>query len=115
MKLDQRILAVTAAGIFLAATFTFGQTQTGSLMVRAYLKKPAQGDGKDYPTRIVSSLRGLEKKKVLLDEYGGLAETTEKATGFFYVKKNGPRWWLVDPLGHDYLGAGMVNVGMPHS
>ena len=43
-----------------------------------------------------------------LDQYGGLADRKEKATGFFYPKKVGDRWWLVDPAGGLFLHKGVV-------
>jgi hypothetical protein len=38
--------------------------------------------------------------------YGGFAETTAKATGFFGLEKRDGRWWFVDPDGHLFLSLG---------
>ncbi len=38
--------------------------------------------------------------------YGGFAETTARATGFFRIEKQGGRWWFVDPDGHLFLSLG---------
>ncbi len=66
----------------------------------------------DYPTRTLDLLDGYTPSgaTVSLDTYGGWAATQEKATGFFYPKKSGSRWWLVDPDGKLFLHAGVVAV-----
>ncbi len=45
-----------------------------------------------------------------LDQYGGLLGRKEKATGFFYPRKIGGRWWLVDPEGGLFLNKAIVAV-----
>ena len=55
----------------------------------------------DFPTRLVSSLKGYTEKVYDVDRYGGvLAGGKQEATGRYYTKKIGDRWWLVDPLGN---------------
>ena len=67
----------------------------------------------DYPTRTLDLLDGYKPAgdTAKLDQYGGLLGHQEKATGFFYPKKVGPRWWLVDPDGNLFLHVGVVAVG----
>ena len=43
-------------------------------------------------------------------KYGGLLAKKEKATGFFYPKKIGDRWWLIDPEGCLFLHKAVVAV-----
>ena len=66
----------------------------------------------DYPTRTLDLLEGYPPagEAVALDTYGGWAETQETAKGFFYPKKIGSRWWLVDPDGKLFIHAGVVAV-----
>ena len=50
-----------------------------------------------------------------LDPYGGRTDRKEKATGFFYPKKLGKRWFLIDPEGHPYLQAGVCSLSRGNS
>jgi hypothetical protein len=60
-----------------------------------------------YPTRTMEALDdlgdysdyGAEQR---FDEFGGLMDESRRqdATGFFYSKKIGDRWWLIDPKGY---------------
>jgi hypothetical protein len=43
-------------------------------------------------------------------QYGGWLARKEKATGFFYPKQIGDRWWLVDPEGCLFLHKAVVAV-----
>ena len=55
----------------------------------------------DFPTRLVSGLEGYKEKIYETDRYGGaLAGEKHEATGYYYTKKIGDRWWVVDPLGN---------------
>ena len=66
----------------------------------------------DYATRTLDLLDGFKPAgETKLDQYGGWTGHSEKATGFFYPKKIGPRWWLVDPDGNLFLHVGVVAVG----
>jgi hypothetical protein len=47
--------------------------------------------------------------------YGGLLTKQTNATGFFYPKKIGARWWLVDPQGYLFLHKGMGVVSTINS
>jgi len=66
----------------------------------------------DYPTRTLDLLDGYTPTgdAVALDTYGGWKGHPEKATGFFYPRRIGARWWLVDPEGNLFLHVGVVAV-----
>ncbi len=66
----------------------------------------------NYPTRTLATLPGAVTGQVDtgLDRYGGWLAHKEKATGFFYPKKIGDRWWLIDPDGGLFLHKAMVAV-----
>jgi hypothetical protein len=61
-------------------------------------------------TRALESLRNfdLSSEKPQLGIYGGDKTRPDRATGFFYTKKDGDRWWMVDPEGYRVLNIGMV-------
>jgi hypothetical protein len=49
-----------------------------------------------------------------MDSYGGRTDQAgDKATGYFYAKRIGNRWWLIDPLGNHYFNIALdaVNPG----
>lgn len=60
-------------------------------------------------TRALETLPGytITNKAPQLGKYGGRLDKQVEATGFYYTKKIGDRWWIVDPEG--YL---MVNMGV---
>ena len=61
----------------------------------------SNGEWIDFPTRLVSGLEGYNETIYETDRYGGvLAGDKQEATGYYYTKKIGDRWWLVDPLGN---------------
>ena len=57
-------------------------------------------------TRLVSSLTDIDEyapaKDIPVNEFGGLVDESrrQEATGFFYVKKIGKRFWVIDPKGY---------------
>ena len=62
---------------------------------------------KEYKTRTYGDLTDMSRyvdvnAEVKLDKYGGIIDPMmrQKATGFFYSKKLGDRWWIIDPLGY---------------
>ena len=67
----------------------------------------------NYLTRTITSLPAERTDRVDsgLSQYGGWQERREQATGFFYPKKIGERWWLVDPEGCLFLHKAVVSVG----
>ena len=61
----------------------------------------------DRPTRTIESLKDLSKyvdinETTEFDIYGGLVDNSlrQEITGYFYTKKVGDRWWVIDPLGY---------------
>ncbi len=70
-----------------------------------------------YPTRTVDTLIDFTENKTeseLYDEYGGFMDESMKqeATGFFYTKKIGNRWWTIDPLGYPYFRVACVAISV---
>ena len=68
-----------------------------------------------YPTRNISTLKGYTantSETSKYDVYGGLMDETlrQEATGFFYTKKVGDRWWTFDPLGYPFFRTAVVSV-----
>ena len=55
------------------------------------------------PTRTVDQLKGFDAStETKFDVYGGIVDNSirQDITGFFYTKKMGDRWWVIDPLGY---------------
>jgi len=71
---------------------------------------------KQYPTRLVNTLNGYDElsakeENALYDAYGGyMGGEKYEATGFFYTKKIGDRWWTIDPLGYPFYRVACVTV-----
>ena len=62
---------------------------------------------KAYATRTFGALTDLSNyvdvsAATEFDIYGGIVDESlrQEATGFFYSKKLGDRWWIIDPLGY---------------
>ena len=87
-----------------------------SIIVDANTSSNANGANtvyKQYPTRNVSTLKGYKansSETAKYDVYGGLMDESMKqeATGFFYTKKIGDRWWTIDPLGYPFYRTAIV-------
>ena len=69
------------------------------------------------PTRVLSTLKGYDPataagESAKYDVYGGLIDETlkQEATGFFYTKKIGDRWWTIDPLGYPFYRTACVLI-----
>jgi hypothetical protein len=45
-----------------------------------------------------------------VNKYGSLNNTSETSTGFFYTKKIGSRWWIIDPDGKAQLNIAMNSL-----
>jgi hypothetical protein len=74
-------------------------------------EKKTFSEWKAYPTRTVATLNGyMPVKKMELDKYGGRKDRKEAATGFFYAKKIGNRWYNIDPDGNGFINVGIVSV-----
>jgi hypothetical protein len=78
----------------------------------AVKRKPADSQWQYYDTRTVGDLAGFDPAadNPQLDQYGGVTGAKWEATGFFYTRKIGNRWWLIDPLGHRFLHLGVCSV-----
>ena len=73
-----------------------------------------------YATRNISTLKGYTantSETAKYDVYGGLMDESmkQKATGYFYTKKIGDRWWTIDPLGYPFYRTAVVTVSMGNS
>ena len=72
-----------------------------------------------YNTRLVSSLKGYTASTAevdLYDEYGGYTGGDKyEATGFFYTKKVGDRWWVIDPKGYPVYRTACVELSIGSS
>ena len=71
--------------------------------------KPAKGKWTTQKMRTINSLKGFvpSEEKPQLSPYGGDLSRQTEATGYFYTKKIGERWWLVDPEGYLCLNIAM--------
>jgi hypothetical protein len=86
--------------------------QAGSGLVTVQVQVAPGKDWTNYPTRTLAALPEAVTSRVdtNLDQYGGMLMRKEKATGFFYPKKIGDRWWLIDPEGGLFLHKAVVAV-----
>src|ERR1700716_2676355 len=66
----------------------------------------------NYPTRTLATLPApvMDQLDSGFDQYGGLLAHKEPATGFFYPKLIGDRWWLIDPEGGRFIHKAVVAV-----
>jgi hypothetical protein len=65
-----------------------------------------------YPTRVLTALPAAVTNQLdsAVNQYGGWLARKEQATGFFYPKQIGDRWWLVDPEGCLFIHKAVVAV-----
>ena len=68
-----------------------------------------------HKTRLISTLQNYIpdfSEVAKYDVYGGLMDEAMKqeATGYFYTKKIGDRWWNIDPLGYPFYRTAVVCV-----
>ncbi|MBK0383579.1 hypothetical protein I5M32_11480 [Pedobacter sp. SD-b] len=64
-------------------------------------------------TFLLENLKDFEPSKPNFteDKFGGIISDSKiKATGFFYTKKIGDRWWIIDPEGNKWYSKGLVAV-----
>jgi hypothetical protein len=54
---------------------------------------------------------GLKSGGFGYDKYGGYADTSAKATGFFRLEQIDGKWWFVDPDGHLFYSNGVNGIG----
>lgn len=71
-------------------------------------KKP----GEEFTLQPVKTLTDMSPVKVDngLNQYGGVMEPKQKATGFFRVEKIKGRWWIIDPAGGRFIHRGVASV-----
>jgi hypothetical protein len=67
------------------------------------LKKVHYSHWQSFPSNTVDATKGLKQTNETIDIYGGLSKTTQKATGFFRTVKINNRWWMIDPLGNEFI------------
>ena len=70
---------------------------------------------KSHATRLLADLTGFSPVGVKLDKHGGWLSEEYQTTGFFYTKKIGDRWWLIDPEGHRFVHVAVCSVTPGHS
>ncbi len=68
-------------------------------------------------TRTIELLDGFSPSaaRIRLSKYGGRLDRKADARGFFYTKKVGGRWYLVDPQGCLFINLGVCSVNMGRS
>ena len=109
--------------VFMLGSFVITSGQPGTVCAndnnpsQKYIKvdvkrTPSSKQWVQYDTRTIDMLAGFEpyKEKIDLGSYGGRSDRQAKATGFFYPKKVGDRWWLVDPDGNLFIHTAIVSV-----
>ncbi len=121
MKLSIILLLFLMAGI---SSFT-AQPQSPKqkfIQVEAQRRQYNGGNVKYAPyelfqTRTIELLANYRspKKLLQLSKYGGWLEQRTDATGFFYTKKIGDRWWCVDPEGYLYINVALNSISMGKS
>ncbi len=101
------VVTLAAAASMCAAAWW----QDGPIMVAAK-RRPAEKRWMEYPTWTLSHARGFAPRTepAELSAYGGDPARKAEARGFFYAKKAGPRWWLVDPEGCLFLHVAVCSV-----
>lgn len=75
-------------------------------------RKPGDKEWKVYDTWTLAHASGFQPRTeaATLDAYGGDPSRKAEAKGFFYPKKIGERWWLVDPEGNQFIHVAMCAV-----
>jgi len=97
--------------------FTIGCLVVGRLLATEPLqvevkRKPNDKDWKHFETWTLAHAAGFQPRTgpAKMDTYGGDVARRAVATGFFYQKKIGERWWLVDPEGNQFIHVAMCSV-----
>ncbi len=78
---------------------------------------PPVSSWKEANTRLLAYMYGYERKISTYEEYGAVTDEygaytaggAHEATGRFYVKKIGDRWWIIDPHGYPYYMRGVAS------
>jgi len=83
------------------------------LVIEAWIN---DGPKRRFDTCIVDRLDHFDSSsRAPLDVYGGWKTKRYDATGFFYSKKIGNRYWLIDPLGYRFLHVAVNSVSPGNS
>jgi len=102
------LICISCINLVLLASPSAPAATPGPLTIQARIKT---GPSQAFETRVVDHLDGLDTdRRVPLDAYGGLSTDQFDKTGFFYPKKIGDRWWLIDPEGHRCLHVAVNSV-----
>lgn len=93
-----------------------------TMTVNSYGTNASTKNPTPNPTRTFDALKDMGQyvdleEKETYDRYGGLMEEAlkQEATGFFYAKKIGDRWWVIDPLGYPCHIRGVSGVTHQYS
>jgi hypothetical protein len=105
------IIVKASAGFFLAMALTASARNDSRLAQVAVQAAPGK-PWTNYPTRTLAALPDAAAGPIDngFSKYGGILARKQKATGFFYPKRVGDRWWLVDPEGCLFLHKAVVAV-----
>jgi hypothetical protein len=108
---------MTRTALLSAAFITFLFTATTPALENVLVQTAPGRTWTNYPTRTLADLPESVTKRVDegFSKYGGIQARREAATGFFYPKKVGGRWWLVDPEGCLFLHNAVVAVSQMRS
>ena len=72
----------------------------------------------DNPTRTVAALKDVNLSfEPEYDEYGGIIDLAlqQEATGYFYTKEIGDRWWVINPYGRPTYVRAISGVTIQYS
>ena len=96
---DARYKEILAKGDY---SFSSIESNTSDYTLKTTAKMQDQSEREyTFDTRLVSTLKGFEERKLEFDEYGGVISGKKyDATGYYYTKNIGDRWWTIDPLGN---------------
>ena len=75
-------------------------------------KRKPEDEWAPHPTRTLRQLSGFtpEAGKIAAGKFGGRADRTVWAAGFFRVAREGQRWWFIDPEGHPFIHVGVCST-----
>lgn len=104
--------SVVAGAILMALTMSAGAAvEHGNHRVKAWRGDKASVKPKEFATNLVGDFPSVPPTPSnRLDQYGGLLGQSQHATGFFYAKKIGQRWWLIDPSGNRFIDVGVAGL-----
>ncbi|MFC1717358.1 hypothetical protein ACFL6S_27105 [Candidatus Poribacteria bacterium] len=106
-----RIFAIGLLSLVLISSVNLAFSQEEGFVIVKAKRKPDQ-PWKEYETRTIDLLPGFTPgaADTEFSKFGGWLDRKVEATGFFYVKKVGDRWWLVDPDGYLFIHVGVCST-----